>query len=143
VTTRVLTMVALLCVLATALFAWGRYESGRSAVGQPAAAKATEVREIPAWARGVRAAAPDRRALEVAGRFDASVPQDRRTLWAESIAAALGRAESHEPLSVNVCRGDVIKAVWTCRGPAAGPAHLALLFRRDGNGRLWLLGPVP
>jgi len=143
VRTRVLTVIAFLCMLATALFAWSRYESSRADLGQPAGVTAVQVRELAEWARSVRAAAQDRRAPVVAERFDASVPEDRRTLWAESIAATLARAERDEPLSVNLFRGGTVKAVWTCRGPSAGPAHLALLFRRGDDGRLRLLGPMP
>ena len=148
-----LAVIACLCVLATSLLAWSRYASSRPADGQPGAASQDQVRRIADWARAVRAAAPPQRASAVAERFDASVPEDRRTPWAESIAAALGRADRDAPLSVNLFRGGSVKAVWTCGAPpagrraeaaaTAGPAHLALLFRRGDDGRLWLLGPMP
>lgn len=141
--TRVLAVVAALCLLITIFVVWRQFRGGEPLAVESLGPASPEAAELTRWAAAVRQAGRDGGAKVVAERFHAEVPPERREALARQIALRLLAAESPTPRSLRASTRGAVQAVWKCTPAPGSPAELALLFVRGDGGRLELSGLMP
>ncbi len=141
--TRVLLVVALLCVILAIIAVWQQFGGDPSVTVAPVDPASPEATDLTAWASKVRAAGTAAREKLVADRFHADVPASRRQELARRVVAHLVAAERPAPHAVRQSSQGGLVATWKCTPGPGRAAELSLMFVRGADDRLELTGIMP